>query len=310
MITQQLAIGFFAFIAVTLGTVVLIWSVIDTSSPEQKQALRRLRQLGNPGSRESADDLRRGLFRTAISKLNALVAGNNSKGTGRLRSKLALAGYTKPIATNYFRGTQFVLAVVLAIVGETAATAIGISWLKAAVWAVAGGTIGFLIPPWILASKIKQRQQLLRNALPDALDIMVLCSEGGASLNAAIHWVTEEIEDVHPVLGSEMHQIQQEIQLGLSAGDAFRGFADRCEIPEARDLAATLLQSEKYGASVAKSLRTFADAARQDRQVWAEEMAHKAAVKIMFPMLICIFPAMFIVLLGPAAFQMGKLFTR
>jgi tight adherence protein C len=139
---------------------------------------------------------------------------------------------------------------------------------------------------------------------------MVLSVEGGASLNAAVNWVTEEIQPVHPVLGAEMAIVQREIQLGLSTGEAFRGFADRCGITEARDLAAALLQSEKYGASIAKALRVYTDAAREERQLWAEEVAQKAAVKILFPMLLCIFPAMFIVLLGPAALQMTNLFSR
>jgi tight adherence protein C len=182
--------------------------------------------------------------------------------------------------------------------------------VKALAWGTAGGAVGFLGPSLVLSAQVRSRQRLLRHALPDALDIMVLCVEGGASLNAAVSWVTEEIGPVHPELGAEMEIVQREMQLGLSAGEAFRGFAERCGITEARDLAATLLQSEKYGASVAKTLRLYADSARQERQLWAEEMAHKAAVKIMFPMLLCIFPAMFIVLLGPPAFQMAKLFSR
>ena len=100
------------------------------------------------------------------------------------------------------------------------------------------------------------------------------------------------------------------MQLGLSVGEAFRTFADRCGIAEGRDLAAALLQSERYGASIGKALRGYADAARQDRQAWAEEVAQKASVKIIFPMLLCIFPAIFIVLLGPAAVQMSRLFAR
>jgi tight adherence protein C len=112
------------------------------------------------------------------------------------------------------------------------------------------------------------------------------------------------------VLGAELLTVQREVQLGLSIGEAVRAFADRCGLAEARDLSVALLQSEKYGASVGRALRTYADSARVERQLWAEEVAQKASVKIIFPMLLCIFPAIFIVLLGPAAMQMSKLFAR
>jgi tight adherence protein C len=162
----------------------------------------------------------------------------------------------------------------------------------------------------VLSSQLAKRQRTLRAALPDALDVMVLSVEGGASLSAALDWVSEEIPPVHPELGAEMLIIQREIQLGLGAGEAFRNFADRCGLTEARDLAGALLQSERFGASIAKTLRNYSDTARIERALWAEEAAQKAAVKIIFPMLLCIFPAIFIVLLGPAAIQMNQMFAR
>jgi tight adherence protein C len=110
------------------------------------------------------------------------------------------------------------------------------------------------------------------------------------------------------VLASELNIIYREMQLGLTVGDALRKFADRCDLEDMRDLASVLLQSERMGASVAQALRTHADTCRQERQQRAEEAAHKTAVKILFPTLLCIFPAIFIVLLGPAAIQMADLF--
>jgi tight adherence protein C len=134
--------------------------------------------------------------------------------------------------------------------------------------------------------------------------------EGGISLVAAIQRVAEELQSVHPELGAEINLLQREIQLGLSPGEALKKLAQRCGLEEVRDLASTILQSEQYGASVAKMFRTYADSYRIERQQRAEEMAQKAAVKILFPTLLFIFPAIFIVLLGPAAFQMAKIFAR
>jgi tight adherence protein C len=301
----------FAFVAVTLGIAVVGSTIVDRPSHDRQKAIRRLRELGGNASPETiASGIGPGWVRLIVSRLGSLVGVSKGLGSERLQERLNLAGYSQPSAVVYYRGIQFVLIIALALGASVGATMFGVAWLRVLVWAFVGGTLGFLSPSYVLSMRMHGRQRLMRSALPDALDIMVLCVEGGSSLNAAVSWVTEEIEPVHPMLGREMQIVQREMQLGLSAGDAFRGLADRCGIMEARDLAATLLQSERYGASVAKTLRAYADTARHDRQVWAEEMAHKAAVKIMFPMLICIFPAMFIVLLGPAASQMATLFAR
>src|SRR5438067_1026350 len=134
----------------------------------------------------------------------------------------------------------------------------------------------------------------------DALDMLVLCIEGGLSMNAALQRITGELVHVHPALGEELTLVVQTVNLGLSVGEAVKQLGDRCGLEEVRDLASLLLQSERFGAGVAKTLRTHADSSRTDRQQRAEELAQKASVKILFPMLLFIFPAIFIVLLGPA----------
>ena len=130
------------------------------------------------------------------------------------------------------------------------------------------------------------------------------------TLNAAIQRVTDELRIAHPALGLEMAIVQREIQLGLSVGIALRKFADRCGLSDVRELAIVLQQSERYRASLTKALRAYAENSRIERQQKAEERAQKAAVKILYPTLLCIFPAIFIVVLGPAAFQIAKLFVR
>jgi tight adherence protein C len=182
----------------------------------------------------------------------------------------------------------------------------------AKVWlcALAGGAIGMLTPSFWLSARVRKRQRLLHYALPDALDMLVLCLEGGVSLNAAIQRVTDELQIAHPLLAVEMNIVQREMQLGLTAGEALRKFGDRCGLLGVQDLALVLLQSERYGASVTKALRGYVECARVERRQEAEETAQKAAVKILFPTMLCIFPAIFVVVLGPAAFQMAKLFAR
>jgi tight adherence protein C len=302
--------GALTFVAVTLAVAVLGRHFESRPSHEKRRAARRVRALaGGAGGADDAEPAR-GWFREAADRVGAWLAPRNVARIGALEGRLALAGYRDPSAALYFTAAQLALVVGLALVLGAAALAWSPSWKTAALWTAAGGAAGLILPTALLTSRVNKRQRVLRNALPDALDIMVLSVEGGASLNAALTWATDEIRTIHPVLGAELVTVQREVQLGLSIGEAVRAFADRCGIEEARDLAAALLQSEKYGASVGRALRTYADTARTERQLWAEEVAQKASVKIIFPMLLCIFPAIFIVLLGPAAMQMSKLFAR
>jgi tight adherence protein C len=154
------------------------------------------------------------------------------------------------------------------------------------------------------------RQVSLRRGLPDALDMLVLCVEGGVSLTAGLQRVIAELHAAHPLLAAEMDLVQREMLLGVSAGEGLQKLAARADLEEMRNLASVIIQSERYGTSIVKALRIHADTLRQQRQQRAEEMAQKAAVKILFPTLLCIFPAIFIVILGPAAFQILAIFSR
>jgi tight adherence protein C len=122
--------------------------------------------------------------------------------------------------------------------------------------------------------------------------------------------VTAELQSAHPLLGEEMDLVQREMILGVSAGEGLQKLASRSDLDDIRHLASVVLQSERYGASIVKALRIHAETLRQQRQQRAEEMAQKASVKILFPTLLCIFPAVFIVIIGPAAFQLAAIFSR
>jgi tight adherence protein C len=177
--------------------------------------------------------------------------------------------------------------------------------------AAAMGTLaGMMAPEFWLSSVVKRRQRKLRQALPDALDMLVLCLEGGISVAGALQRVSSEMRRAHPLLAEEMGTMENEIQLGMSVGEAVKSFATRSDLKEAHELASVLLQSERYGSSIVKPLRLHSDLARQERYRRAEEIAQKAAVKILFPTLLFIFPAVFIVILGPAAYQMANMFSH
>jgi tight adherence protein C len=245
----------------------------------------------------------------------------------QIRLDLLRAGFFHRLAGQTFLGMRWLTTLVLIcgatlaalwfdpivrplLAGKVAPTGAISTWARLAVWILGGGCLGLCGPRYWLTFQVKHRQALLRNAFPDALDMIALCLEGGTTFAAAIQRVTDELDTVHPELSLEMNIVLRQMQLGLSAADALRKFADRCDLPDVRDLALILLQSERYGAGLTKTLRGFIESARHDRRQQMEEKAQKAAVKILFPTLLCIFPAIFIVILGPAAFQMARMFSH
>src|SRR5439155_4664942 len=137
---------------------------------------------------------------------------------------------------------------------------------------------------WLNKRKEK-RQAVLRNTLPDALDVIMICLEGGLTLAGALTKIATELRSVHPVLAVEMNIVQRYIQMGHSAGEALRQFANRCDLDEARSLASAVLQSERFGASLVAAVRVQADLLRLRRLQQAEERAHKASVHVLFPTL-------------------------
>jgi tight adherence protein C len=165
------------------------------------------------------------------------------------------------------------------------------------------GAFGMIGPSFWLDRRKKARQSSLRRALPDALDILVICLEGGLSIPGAIRRISGELRTAHPILALEFNIVQREIHLGHSTGEALRRFAARADLEELRSLASVIMQSERFGASLVKALRTHAESLRIKRLQYAEEMAQKAATKILFPTVLCILPGIFIVILGPAAIQ-------
>jgi tight adherence protein C len=229
---------------------------------------------------------------------------------GKLQRRLTEAGLYGRNALPAFLAVKMMLLALAALL----ALAVAVSGLLIPGKAVILGSVAAglaLVGPGLWLDSLKRRRQLqLRRGLPDMLDMLVLCVEGGISLTQAVQRVTAELHEAHPVLAGEMDIVQREILLGLSVGAALQKFGERADLEDVRILASVLLQNERFGASIARALRIHADSLREQRKQRAEELAQRAAVKILFPTLLCIFPAIFIVLLGPAAFQILAVFSR
>jgi tight adherence protein C len=295
-----------------LGFVLFVRSYGD-----RRRALERLRDLAEEkgdgvGAAAAPPTSSLGeLAWSALHNFGRLLSPRDGEHHADRKKQLLQAGFYGRNALRLYSGIQFVLLLVTPVVFVLVPYALGLLSLRWALAAsVVAGSAGMLGPNFWLRSRVKKRQRELRHGLPDALDMLVLCLEGGVSLAAAFQRVTAELQVVHPALGREMNIVQREIQLGLSAGAALKKLGERCGLTDVRDLASVLLQSERYGASMVKAVRTYSESWRQERQNQAEELAQMAAVKILFPTLLCIFPAIFVVLLGPAAFQLSQLFSK
>ncbi|MBA2706926.1 MAG: type II secretion system F family protein [Gemmatimonadaceae bacterium] len=170
--------------------------------------------------------------------------------------------------------------------------------------AVGGAALmGLMIPPFVLLRLVSRRQERIRRGLPDALDLLVVCVEAGISLDAAILRVAKDLTLVHPDLASELLVVSRKMNAGMTREEALRGLWDRTGVEEVRSLVASLVQSEKWGSSSSRVLRVSAETLRRKRRQAAEKRAATAPLKMIVPMAIFIFPALFVVILGPAILQ-------
>ena len=298
------------FLAVGVGAFALLAFLSSLLQGDTDRGLVRLQRLAAPEEAADARAGRAGPGVAFLAKVGVLLTPGRER-RARLEARMGQAGLYSPDALLAFLGAKLLLTIALPVAAVLAvALAAPPSQSNFLLAGVAGVVIGTLLPDMWLDARRRKYQTELRRTLPDALDLLVLCVEGGGSLTSAVHRVTEDLEMAHPLLTAELRIVLREIQMGLSTGEAFKRFGERCGLEDVRDLASVMLQSERFGAGVAKALRIHADVCRADRQQRAEEMAQKAAVKILFPTLLCIFPAIFIVLLGPAMYQMTDMLSK
>jgi tight adherence protein C len=179
---------------------------------------------------------------------------------------------------------------------------------QAVVFVLIAAGLGYQIPAFWLYRKTTNRQQQIQNGLPDLLDLMIVCLEAGSALDQAIVKSTDELELAYPALAVEFRLLITEVRAGKPRLEAFRNLASRTGVEDIRTLVAMLVQTDRFGTSVAQALRTHADVARNKRRQRAEERAAKLGVKMVFPLVFMLFPAFFIVTLGPAVIQFVRLF--
>jgi tight adherence protein C len=170
--------------------------------------------------------------------------------------------------------------------------------------------MGYVAPSLYVNAKIRGRQKEMQKALPDALDLLVVCVEAGLGLNQAMVRVSEEIERLSPVLSDQLALVNLEIRAGTDREEAFRNMGERTGLDDIKSLMAMLVQTDRFGTSIAQALRVQADTLRTKRRQRAEEAAAKTTIKLVFPLVLFIFPAMFVVILGSAIIQIFEALGR
>src|ERR1700733_4591857 len=223
-----------------------------------------------------------------------------------VQQRLIRAGYRSDSAVQLFYGAKAVVPLILCVVAFL--TGAG-SYSPFFAYLIALG-LGFLLPDFWLSNRISARQARIRRGLPDVLDLLVICIEAGLSLDQAVVRTTDELVLAQPAICDEMSIVVLEQRAGLPRADAWRHFAERTNVESVRNLVSVLVQSEKFGTVIAKTLRIHSDTLRTQRRQTVEEQAAKTTVKLVFPLVLFIFPSLFLVTLGPAAITVMESFDK
>ena len=290
-------------------SVALLVVAIGGLVPARPRAIdRRLAELAQGSSGEVMVRSRRRARRERLAALLQDVGERiaRKRDTSEVRLFLIRAGYRHPAAPSIYWGTRIALAAGLAIAvggavsltgARPAVTSLAALWVAAAGW---------VLPAFVVGRRMRERQKQLVHALPDALDLLVVCVEAGLGLNQALLRVSEEAGHISPAMSEELAMVNLEIRAGAPREEALRNLGERTGVPDIRSLAAMLIQTDRFGTSVAQALRVHADTLRQKRRQRAEEAAAKTQIKLVFPLVLLIFPALFVVVLGTTVIQIVR----
>jgi tight adherence protein C len=245
----------------------------------------------------------------ALEPVNKYLLPTREHERSRMETRLAFAGYRSVNAVPIFYSIKTALAV-LFLCGVLLASL----WLPSMqsttmiFLALLAALVGLVLPNFVLDHLVQRRQKRLRDAFPDALDMLVVCVEAGLGLTASIQRVADELRFSHPELGAELALVTAEMRAGVDRETALKGLAARTGLEDISGLVSLLLQTLKFGTSIADTLRVYAEEFRDKRMQRAEEQAAKIGTKLIFPLVFCLFPSFFVVAIGPAVIRFVEAF--
>jgi tight adherence protein C len=291
-------VGVFVAMCIVVGSTTS-W-VLARNSPER----RRIRAIAQPAGAEriTADDRLVAAPDPVLARLSRLLP-KSPKEMSELQRTLTRAGYSSGRALAIYSVAEVLLPLFL-FFGTV--TVLGFS--AGLVPALVLGVIGYLAPSFWLSHKTTERKKAIRNALPDALDLLTVCVESGSGLDQAVAKSADELRVSHPAIAEELTTVTTEIRAGLPRIEAFRNFSRRTGVEDVRSLVSMLTQTDRFGTSIGEALRVHADMSRTKRRQLAEERAGKVGVKLVFPLALCLFPALYVVCFGPVVVQIYHVF--
>jgi tight adherence protein C len=297
------------FFAITLG----VWAALSFVADRPINADERLKRVLNPNAARPdssalsrQQDMLQAKFAEAAKRLGKSLKPSDEATLGKLRLSLLNAGFRNENAVAIFHGVKILgLVASLSITAPVVLSKIGLTQMGM-VSMLLGGAVGYYIPGVVVDKIRKKRMESIFLGLPDALDLMVVCVEAGLGLDMAMRRVTTELASSCPVLCEEFAIANFQSQMGRPRKDVLRDLGIRSGVEDMRSVAAVVIQAERFGSSIGSALRVLSDTMRLKRRQLAEERAAKTAVKIMIPLVLFIFPGVFVVLVGPAGIQISK----
>jgi len=305
-ITLQQALPFAVFGAFAAGS----WAALEYFSAGKTRSDVRLDEIRDPGLRrrneETAAAKKSNAMASMLAKASAASRPLQPKTdfeASKLKSRLAIAGFRSEGAPSVFLGLKFVgLVIGFAVSGGTMLFIEGMTQ-KSLMWTLSISGLAFYLPDIVLWFIGRKRKEQIFLGLPDALDLMVVCVEAGLGLDQAMRKVSEELMESWPVICEEFALCNFQLQMGRPRAEVLHELGVRSGVDDVRSLAAILIQADKFGSGIAQALRVQSDSMRTRRRQLAEEKAAKTAVKLIFPLVLFIFPGIFVVLVGPAAIE-------
>jgi len=294
------------------GMVLGIWAILSMLSQRNSKATERLARISRPASMAEMEDPTQqkkerfqGVMETAKALSQPLMPQTELEQSA-LKLNLANAGFRSDSAVAIYLGLRFatlLLFFVISVAIFVPQYGLKFAGLK---WVIMLGGLGFYLPQIILWWLKKKRQQAIFLQLPDALDLLVVCVESGLGLDAAMRKVCEEMAIHAKVISEELALCNLQMQMGRPRREVLHDLGVRTGVDDVRSLAAILIQADRFGSSIAQALRVQSDSMRTRRRQIAEEKANKTAVQLLFPLVLFIFPGIFVVLVGPAAINIAQ----
>lgn len=294
----------FTLVSVFLSVALLSGSLSYLALEGMSPVRRRVRGLGRTTSARATTVT---AFETTalddpLVKRIATFVPRSRREIGRIRKRLMLAGMSTP---GYL--AAYLIAEVALPVSVFGTVLVLAGWDRV-VFAGLGAVIAFMLPGFVVDRWRKRRQREIEEGLPDALDLLIVSIEAGLGVDQSLQRCADELRIAYPALADELHLINVECRAGKPRIEAFTNFAERTQVEDVRALVAMLVQTDRFGTSIVQALRTYAGVSRTKRRQRAEERASKISVKLIFPLVFCLFPAFFIVILGSAYIKFVRVF--